>query len=126
MIDKIIDELLKLELKDERIYRVSKNDMRNFCIKLLEVIDDSNMEQQPLKSGERDRLLNANINIMNKYKETFDDLKVLVDYLNGDEKLKDGFYNVLKRYENKTAFSDSLKKEDEDVSPSSGHIRLIG
>lgn len=113
MIDKIIDELLKLELNDERIYRVSKNDMRNFCIKLLEVIDESNINQQPLKSTERDRLLNANINIMNKYKETFDDLKVLVDYLNGDEKLEDGFSKILKRYENKTAFSDSIKKEDE-------------
>ena len=69
MLDIVIKELIKLDLDNTTKYPVTKSDMRNFCIQLLRFIKKE--KDISIKSTEINNLIDANVKLMDKYKETF-------------------------------------------------------
>lgn len=121
MYEVVIKELRRLQPDDTQKYALTMYDVRDFCIELMKVIRNAEVELEPVKSEERKQLLDANVKIMDMYKETFTALKILVDYLNGEEIEKKVFFDVVAKYKDAKMFSDSVEAE----APEFRHITVI-
>ena len=121
MYDVVIKELRRLQVDDTQKYALTMHSVRDFCIQFMNVIKEAHVELEPVKSEERKQLLDANIKIMDMYKETFTALKILVDYLNGEEIDKKVFFDIVAKYKDAKMFSDSVEDDAQEFR----HITVI-
>lgn len=121
MYDVVIKELRRLQVDDTQKYALTMYDVRDFCIQFMNVIKEAQVELEPVKSEERKQLLDANIKIIDMYKETFTALKILVDYLNGEEIEKKVFFDIVAKYKDAKMFSDSMEDDAQEFR----HITVI-
>lgn len=103
------------EYSEDTIILQKKIDELERTIKELE-FKNKEKEMQNEKSiinitkKEYNNVLEANVKLMNKYKETFDDIKYLIDFLDGDVSKRDNAYKVIQDYRNKKMFKEDYEE----------------
>lgn len=102
----LVKEFIEVKFQQDIIYNLSKYDIQDMLIELTEEIRDNDIQPEPVRDEERKQLIDANVKIMDKYKATFEDIQIMIEYLNGDMDKKKMFYNLFKKYDGKKLFME--------------------